>query len=118
MFPTPVETSMFMRRREGNPNCWSSGIQASMIESPVNSLFRNPYSCGDCECRTQCSGSTAPLTSRTYYQISVLSLEITDWSTFRIRDTLVCDRDDSSISTILLFVNMSSWRLCAFINLG
>ncbi|GFW19938.1 putative LOC100569746 [Trichonephila clavipes] len=41
MFQTPVQTSAFMRRREGNANCWSSGIQASMIESPVNSLSRN-----------------------------------------------------------------------------
>ncbi|GFX59152.1 uncharacterized protein TNCV_936671 [Trichonephila clavipes] len=47
MFPTPVQTSAFMRRREGNANCWSSGIQASMIESPVNSLSRNSYSSGD-----------------------------------------------------------------------
>ncbi|GFW67489.1 uncharacterized protein TNCV_3391601 [Trichonephila clavipes] len=47
MFQTPVHTSAFMRRREGNANCWSSGIQASMIESPVNSLSRYSYSCGD-----------------------------------------------------------------------
>ncbi|GFY20729.1 uncharacterized protein TNCV_1119631 [Trichonephila clavipes] len=52
MFQTPVQTSAFMRRREENANCWSSGIQASMIESPVNSLSRNSYSSGDCECRT------------------------------------------------------------------
>ncbi|GFV79961.1 hypothetical protein TNCV_1217291 [Trichonephila clavipes] len=43
-----------------------------MIESPVNILSRNSFSCGDCEPRTQCSGSTALLTSRSYYQISVL----------------------------------------------
>ncbi|GFU99690.1 uncharacterized protein TNCV_3597611 [Trichonephila clavipes] len=60
MFQTPVQTNAFMCRREGNSNCWSSGIQASMIESPVNSLSRNSYSCGDCERRTQCSGSTVP----------------------------------------------------------
>ncbi|GFW19507.1 uncharacterized protein TNCV_1603991 [Trichonephila clavipes] len=72
MFQTPVQTSTFMRLREGNANCRSSGIHASMIVSPVNSLSRNSYSCGDCERRIQCSGSTAPLTSRTYYQISVL----------------------------------------------
>ncbi|GFT84922.1 uncharacterized protein TNCV_2507511 [Trichonephila clavipes] len=47
MFQTPVRTSAFMRRREGNANCWSSGIQASMIQSPVNSLSRNSHSCGD-----------------------------------------------------------------------
>ncbi|GFV49605.1 uncharacterized protein TNCV_2814631 [Trichonephila clavipes] len=72
MFQTPVQTSAFMRRRERNANCLSSRIQASMTESPVNSLSRNSYSCGDCERRTQCSGSTAPLMSSTYYQISVL----------------------------------------------
>ncbi|GFU35949.1 uncharacterized protein TNCV_4030401 [Trichonephila clavipes] len=70
---TAVQTSAFMRSREGNANCWSSGIQASMIESPVNRLSRNSYSCGDCERRTQCSGSTASLTLRTCYQISVLA---------------------------------------------
>ncbi|GFU91473.1 uncharacterized protein TNCV_2542411 [Trichonephila clavipes] len=73
MFQTPVQTSAFMRRRKGNENWWCSGIQTSMIESPVNSLSRNSYSCGDCERRTLCSGSTAPLTSRTYCQISVLA---------------------------------------------
>ncbi|GFY34511.1 ATP-dependent DNA helicase [Trichonephila clavipes] len=56
MFQTPVQTSAFMRRREGNANCWSSGIQGSMIESPVNSFSRNFFSFGDCERRTQCSG--------------------------------------------------------------
>ncbi|GFX86969.1 uncharacterized protein TNCV_1530581 [Trichonephila clavipes] len=81
MFQTPVQTSTFMRRREGNANCWSSGIQASINESPVNSLSRNSYSCGDCKRRTQCSGSTAPLTSRTYYQISVLEKDCDFWST-------------------------------------
>ncbi|GFV98872.1 uncharacterized protein TNCV_2913891 [Trichonephila clavipes] len=30
MFQTPVQTSAFMRRREGNANCWSSGIHASV----------------------------------------------------------------------------------------
>ncbi|GFV72546.1 uncharacterized protein TNCV_4084461 [Trichonephila clavipes] len=35
MIQTPVQTSAFMCRREGNANCWSSGIQASMGESPV-----------------------------------------------------------------------------------
>ncbi|GFY18584.1 uncharacterized protein TNCV_2398091 [Trichonephila clavipes] len=70
MFESPVQTSEFIRRREGNVNCC---IHASMIESPVNSFSRNSYSCCDCECRTQCSGRTAPLTSRTYYQISVLA---------------------------------------------
>ncbi|GFU34308.1 uncharacterized protein TNCV_1991071 [Trichonephila clavipes] len=44
MFQTPVQASAFMRRREGNSNCWSSGIQASIIKSPVNSLSRNSYS--------------------------------------------------------------------------
>ncbi|GFX03843.1 uncharacterized protein TNCV_2114151 [Trichonephila clavipes] len=81
MFQTPVQTRAFMRRREGNANCWSSGIQASMIEYPVNSLSRNSYSCGDCERRTHCSGSTAPLTSRTYYQISVLAKGCDSWLT-------------------------------------
>ncbi|GFW40517.1 uncharacterized protein TNCV_2834251 [Trichonephila clavipes] len=81
MFHTPVQTSAFMRRREGNTNYWSSGIHASMIESPVNRLSRNLYSCGDCERRTQCSGSTASLTSRTYYQISVLARGCDSWST-------------------------------------
>ncbi|GFU93795.1 uncharacterized protein TNCV_1660191 [Trichonephila clavipes] len=81
MFQTPVQTSAYMHRRNGNANCWSSGIQASMIEPPVNSLSRNPYSCGDCEHRIQCSGSTAPLTSRTYYQISVLVRGCGSWST-------------------------------------
>ncbi|GFX44594.1 uncharacterized protein TNCV_2637591 [Trichonephila clavipes] len=80
MLQTLVQTSAFMRRREGNANCWSSGIQASMIESHVNSLSRNSYSCGDCERRTQCSGSTAPLTSRTYYQILVLVRGCDSWS--------------------------------------
>ncbi|GFU44970.1 uncharacterized protein TNCV_4234901 [Trichonephila clavipes] len=50
MFQTLVQTSAFMHRRERNANCWSSGIQASMFEPPVNSLSRNSYSCGDCEC--------------------------------------------------------------------
>ncbi|GFX12446.1 uncharacterized protein TNCV_1697221 [Trichonephila clavipes] len=77
MFQTPVQTNAFMCRCDGNANCWSSGIQASMIESPVNSLSRNSYSCGDCERRTQCSGSTVLLTSRTYYQISVLARGMT-----------------------------------------
>ncbi|GFU19275.1 uncharacterized protein TNCV_1087541 [Trichonephila clavipes] len=86
MFQTPVQTSTFMRRREGNANCWSSGIQASMIESPVNSLSRNSHSCGDCERRTQYSGSTAPLTSCSYYQISVLA---------RGCDSCVCVRPDT-----------------------
>ncbi|GFV45408.1 uncharacterized protein TNCV_858461 [Trichonephila clavipes] len=81
MFQTSVRTNAFMRRREENANCWSSGIQASMIESPVNRLSRNSYSCGDCERRTQCSGSTAPLMSRTYYQISVLARGCDSWST-------------------------------------
>ncbi|GFV11552.1 hypothetical protein TNCV_975441 [Trichonephila clavipes] len=36
---------------------------------------------------------------------------------FRIRDTSVCDHEDSSIPTILPFVNMSIWRLCAIIHL-
>ncbi|GFX01290.1 uncharacterized protein TNCV_3729591 [Trichonephila clavipes] len=81
MFQTPVKTSAFMRRREGNANCWSSGIQASMIESPVNSLSLNSNSCGDCERRTQCSGSTALLASGTYYQISVLARVCDSWST-------------------------------------
>ncbi|GFV53988.1 uncharacterized protein TNCV_3710491 [Trichonephila clavipes] len=53
MFQTPVQTSAFMHRREGNANCWSSFLQASMIESPVNSLSRNSYSCGDCERQTR-----------------------------------------------------------------
>ncbi|GFX63938.1 uncharacterized protein TNCV_41141 [Trichonephila clavipes] len=81
MFQTPVQTSAFMHRRKGNANCWSSGMHANMIESPVNSLSRNSYSCGDCERRTQCSGNTAPLTSRTYYQISVLARGFDSWST-------------------------------------
>ncbi|KFM60957.1 hypothetical protein X975_12271, partial [Stegodyphus mimosarum] len=81
MFQTPVQTSAFLRRREGNANCWSSGIQASMTESPVKSLSGNSYSCGNCESRTQCSGIIAPLTSRTYYQISVLVRGCDSWST-------------------------------------
>ncbi|GFX58299.1 uncharacterized protein TNCV_204861 [Trichonephila clavipes] len=80
MFQTLVQTSVFMRRREGNANCWSSGIQASMIESPVNSWSRNS-SCGDSECRIQCSDSTDPLTLRTSYQISVLARDCDTWST-------------------------------------
>ncbi|GFV07054.1 uncharacterized protein TNCV_4687281 [Trichonephila clavipes] len=68
-FQTPVRTSSFTRRREGNANCWSSGIQTSMIEYPVSSLSRNSYSCCDSERQTQCSDSTAPLTSLTYYKI-------------------------------------------------
>ncbi|GFX09586.1 uncharacterized protein TNCV_2029521 [Trichonephila clavipes] len=73
VFQTPVQTSVFKSRREGNANCWSSGIQARMIESPVNSFSRNSFSCGDCERRTQCSGNTVTLTSRTYNQTSVLA---------------------------------------------
>ena len=37
-----------------------------------NSFSRNSYSCGNCERQTQFSGSTIPLTSRTYWKISVL----------------------------------------------
>ncbi|GFW80063.1 uncharacterized protein TNCV_4911611 [Trichonephila clavipes] len=73
MIQTPVQTRAFMRRRVGNANCCTYDIQASMIESPVNSLSRNSYSCGSCERQTQCSSSTSPLMSRTYYQISVLA---------------------------------------------
>ncbi|GFX77202.1 hypothetical protein TNCV_1679851 [Trichonephila clavipes] len=34
-----------------------------------------------------------------------------------MRETSVCDREDSSIPMILPFVNMSNWRLCALIHL-
>ena len=81
MFQTLFKMSAFLPRREWNANCFSSGIQASMIQSTVNSLSRNSYSCGDCERRTQFSGSTAPLKSRTYSQISVLMKGYDSWST-------------------------------------
>ena len=66
----------------GNANCWSSDIQASMTESSVNSLSRNSYSCGDCECQIQFSGSTALLMLRTYFQILVLVKDCDSWSTW------------------------------------
>ena len=50
-FQTRVQTSVFMRTRKENADCWS-GLQTSMIESPVTSwiswisnLSRRSYSC-------------------------------------------------------------------------
>ena len=136
MFQTLFKMSAFLPRREWNANCFSSGIQASMIQSTVNSLSRNSYSCGDCERRTQFSGSTAPLKSRTYSQISVLMKGYDSWSTsywssgnisrtlkplpqswdHRLVHVQNSRHPDYNIPTILPFSNMSSWRLWAIIN--
>lgn len=36
MFETPVKTRAFIRRREKNVNCWSTGIETNLNEPPVS----------------------------------------------------------------------------------
>ncbi|GFU48337.1 hypothetical protein TNCV_1937781 [Trichonephila clavipes] len=112
MFQTPVQTSAFMRRLcleilipVAIVNAEPSALAVrypSDVERPITRYrsWRGVVTFGrpDTGCRV-----ISPVLSNL-----CRSLEITDWSTFRIRDTSVSDREVFQHSTILPFVNMSN----------